>query len=110
MQLQPLATDADPLTTVTGWVLNTDGSPAAGAQVVVDLGYLQQVTLAGSDGSFTFGNVPTLQGSLAVAASLRQSCAVYNTGRPRQIDPLPGDTTDAGTLVLAPDRGPIQEQ
>ena len=111
LQLQPLAVSGpDPLTTVTGTVVNGDGSPAAGAQIVVDLGYLQLVTAAGADGSFTLSGVPTLQGGLSVAASIRQACAVYDSGQPQSFNQLnAGGVTDVGQLFLRPDRGPIRD-
>src|ERR1700674_1333357 len=78
-QLQPFPfTGPDPLTTVTGQVNHSDGSPAAGAQVVIDLGYAQLVATAGSDGSFTVSGVPTLQSTISVGASLH-GCTLLTT-------------------------------
>jgi hypothetical protein len=67
-------TGPDPLTTVTGQATNLDGSPAAGAQVVVDTGAGQIVATAASDGSFAVSAVPTLQGTLKITASLHLPC------------------------------------
>ena len=108
-QLQPFAfSGADPLTTVTGTVQNADGSPAPGAQVVIDLGYDLLVSTTGADGSFSFAGVPTLQGILSVAAAQHQACVLYNTGRPLVVSQLsPGGVTAVGSLILNPDQGGI---
>jgi hypothetical protein len=111
MQLQALpAGGADPGTTVTGLVVASDHvTPIAGAQVVVDAGpYGLFTTTSGADGSFSLPGVPTLQGSITVAASQRQGCTLYDSGPPASVTALAaGGTTDAGTLVLAPDSGPV---
>jgi hypothetical protein len=99
----------DPLTTMTGLVLAQDGAtPAAGAQVVVDAGpYGLFVTVTGEDGRFSVPGVPTLEGTVGVAASLRDACVLYNTGQSAPVPALvAGGVSDAGTLVLAPDHGP----
>jgi hypothetical protein len=110
VQLQPQsATGTDPLTTVAGLVVDGSGAPVAGAQVVVDAGPGGLfVSRSGGDGTFSIPGVPTLQGSIAVAASAHQAaCGIYNTGRPKVWTALaPGGVTDAGTLVLRPDSGP----
>jgi hypothetical protein len=111
LQLQPLATSGpDPLTAVTGLVVAADGTtPVPSAQVVVDAGpYGLFTTTTGPDGTFVIAGVPTLERSVAVAASLHQACTLDNTGRPQNVSALvPGGSTDVGTLVLGPDRGPV---
>ena len=67
---------ADPLTTVTGKVLNLDGSPGSGAQVAIDLGDAQLAATTAADGTFTVAGVPTLQGQVTVTASLHLPCGV----------------------------------
>jgi hypothetical protein len=108
LALQPYPyTGADPLTTVTGQVDNADGSPAAGAEVVIDLGYAQLVTTTAGDGTFTVGGVPTLQGGITVSASLHLPCNVlYFTGLDNVIPLNPGDVTAVGALTLFRDNGP----
>jgi hypothetical protein len=110
VQLQPLPVSGpDPLTTVTGLVVAAEGTtPVAGAQVVVDAGpYGLFAASTGADGRFSILAVPTLEGSVAVAASLHQACVLDNSGRPLTMPALAaGDVTDVGTLVLAPDSGP----
>jgi hypothetical protein len=111
IQMQPpAASGPDPGTTLTGRVVAADGTtPVGGAKVVVDAGpYGLFTTTSGTDGRFSLPGVPTLQGSIAVAASQRQGCTLYNSGQPANVTALAaGGTTDAGTLVLAPDSGPI---
>jgi hypothetical protein len=97
----------DPLTTVTGQVNNPDGSPAAGAEVVIDLGYAQLVTTTAVDGTFSVPGVPTLQGGIQVAASRYLPCNVLYATGPLNVAPLnPGDITAVGVLTLGPDHGP----
>jgi hypothetical protein len=97
----------DPLTTVTGQVNNPDGSPAAGAEVVIDVGYAQLLTTTGGDGSFSLAGVPTLQGEIAVAASLHLPCGLLYAAGPVNVAPLnPGDVTAVGILTLGRDSGP----
>jgi hypothetical protein len=109
VQLAAVPPGPDPLATMTGLVLAQDGAtPAAGAQVVVDAGpYGLFVTVTGNDGRFSVPGVPTLEGTVGVAASLRDACVLYNTGQPALVSTLAaGGVSDAGTLVLAPDHGP----
>ncbi len=109
-QLQPYPfSGPDPLTTLSGQVVNDDGS-AAGALVVVDLGYAQLTTTTAADGSWSVGGVPTLAGSVYVGASLVESCALYFSGGATLVEPLvPGGVTSAGALTLRPDSGPVQD-
>jgi hypothetical protein len=97
----------DPLTTVSGQVLNLDGSPAAGAQVVVDFGYGQLVTAAAADGTFAVAGVPTLQGRITVTASLHLPCNLLMDSGPVVVTQLsPGDVTAVAMPQLAPAPGP----
>jgi hypothetical protein len=107
-QLQPYPfAGPDPLTTIQGQVVNGDGSPAAGALVVVDLGYAQLTTIAATDGSFSVSGVATLAGAVNVGAALTEQCALYYAGGSLFVANLvPGGTTDVGTLTLRPDTGP----
>ncbi len=100
----------DPLTTLTGQIDNPDGTPAAGAQVVVDWGYAQLVTTTASDGTWSIASVPTLQASITVGASLALPCGGLEITGPVNVFPLnSGGTTDAGVLTLFPDHGPLRD-
>jgi hypothetical protein len=100
-------TGPDPLTTVTGQATNLDGSPAAGAQVVVDTGEGQIVATAASDGSFAVSGVSTLQGTLKVTASLHLPCNVLLVAGPITVSELvAGGQTAVSLPQLVPDPGP----
>jgi len=111
LALQPYPySGPDPLTTVTGQVNNPDGSPAAGVQVVIDLGYAQLVTATAADGTFGVAGVPTLQGEVQVAASQILPCNVrYATGVLNLAPLNPGAVTGAGVLTLRLDTGPLTQ-
>jgi hypothetical protein len=106
IQLQPYAyTGADPLTTIAGQVVNGDGSPAAGALVVIDLGYAQMTAVAAADGSFSVSGVPTLAGSVLIGASLTEQCVLNDAGGAIPVEALvPGGVTAVGVLTIAPPR------
>jgi hypothetical protein len=106
IQLQPYPyTGADPLTTIAGQVVNGDGSPAAGALVVIDLGYAQVTAVALADGSFSVSGVPTLAGSVLIGASLTEQCVLNDAGGAIPVEVLvPGGVTAVGVLTIAPPR------
>jgi len=108
LALQPYPySGPDPLTTVTGQVDNSDGSPAAGAEVVIDLGYAQLVTTTAGDGTFSVSGVPTLQGGIQVGGSLYLPCGALDWTGVLNVAPLnPGGVTAVGVLTLFPDTGP----
>ncbi len=100
-------TGPDPLTTVTGQATNLDGSPAAGAQVVVDTGSGQLLATAAADGSFAVSGVPTLQGSLKITASLHLPCNMLLVAGPMTVSELvAGGQTAVSLPQLVPDPGP----
>ena len=85
----------DPLTTVIGRVLDSNGQPVVGAQL--DVGGLTAVS--GGDGSFVITRVPVAPGVVSVIASgLLGNQAVTATSAPT--DPVWGGTTDVGTITL----------
>jgi hypothetical protein len=101
--LQPYPyTGPDPLTTIAGQVVNQDGSPAAGALVVVDLGYAQITTTALADGSFSLSGVATLAGSVSIGASLTEQCVLNESGAMAVTQLVTGGVTDVGVLTIAP--------
>ena len=108
LALQPYPfSGPDPLTTVTGQVLHQDGSPGAGAQVVIDVGYGQLAATAAADGTFAVAGVPTLQGAITVTASLHLPCNVLWVAGPLAVSELtPGGATGVSLPPLVPDPGP----
>ncbi len=108
LALQPYPfTGPDPLTTVTGQVFTSDGSPGSGAQVVIDIGYAQLVATAAADGSFAVAGVPTLQGTVTVTASLHLPCHVLLVAGPVTVSQLdPGGLSAVTMPQLVTDPGP----
>ncbi len=91
----------DPLTTVTGTVVNAGGAPAAGVSVTVsvDAGGFSSTTLTNEAGLFSVSCVPTLAGGLCLSG--------YRTGGGQTayfiaggISPAPGGVTVTGTHTL----------
>lgn len=87
----------DPLTTVIGVVLDTEGLPAAGATVTTT-GNLATVTLA--NGSFSIPNVPTAGGTVVASASLLSPDNKVLRGRSAVTSAVRGGTTDVGTIMV----------
>jgi hypothetical protein len=104
LALQPDTSGPDPLTTVVGMVIQQDGTPAAGAQVMVTAGAAVLLTTTANDGSFSIPGVPTVVTPF-VGATFSDGCTFFNIGVPRELVPTPGGTTPAGTLLLGPDNG-----
>jgi hypothetical protein len=86
----------DPLTTVSGRVLDEAGTPINGAQVTVTGGF---TGTSGSDGSFSIAGVTTVNGDVAATAS-----AVVNSvevrGSSLPVAPVRGGTTNVGDFRL----------
>jgi len=86
----------DPLTTVTGRVIDLNGVPVVGATVT--FGSLTAVSIGG--GTFNLPNVPTVQGNIIVLAS-----AVINgrtlRGRSQPTAPVPSGITNVGDIRLS---------
>lgn len=100
-------TGPDSLTTVIGQATNLDGSPASGAQVVIDFGDGQIVATAAGDGTFAVSGVPTLQGTLKITASLHLPCNVLLVAGPMTVSELvAGGQTAVSLPQLVPDPGP----
>ena len=85
----------DPGTTVRGKVVREDGSPAAGAALLL----LGIPTAAAGDGSFSFPDVPTVQGALVVEASFDSPEGTLR-GRSAPVAPVAGGFTDVGEIVV----------
>jgi hypothetical protein len=85
----------DPLTTVTGRVVDKDGSPVGGATVQL----LTFTTTSASNGTFTIAGVPTVQGSLFVRATAPIAGRTAR-GASAPTAPVPNGTTNVGDVRL----------
>ena len=101
----------DPLTTVIGRVVDTNGTPVSGATVSA----FSKSATTQADGTFSLLGIPTVSGDIIVTAS-----AIVNgktqRGHSLPIVPVPSGTTDVGdirlttgkiALILCDDRGSI---
>jgi len=88
----------DPLTTVTGRVLDENRAPVAGASVSVR----GRTGLTAADGTFSITNVPTVQGNLVVNASFAPANGTPLAGASASTPPVPGGTTNVGDIILVP--------
>src|SRR6185295_671260 len=87
----------DPGTTVVGLVTDPAGNPIAGATAEA---FGNQAT-TGSDGTFSILGVPTVRGPIIVQVS-KLFGADPITASSVEAEPIPGGTTDVGTIVLVP--------
>lgn len=86
----------DPLTTVTGFVVDSEGNPVAGATVTT-LGGLSAITAP--DGSFSIPGVPTISG-ISVSATANIGGQVLS-GVSQTVSPVPGGITAIpGNIVI----------
>lgn len=87
----------DPGTTVTGIVVDSGGVGFAGASVIA----LGETSTTLADGSFSIPDVPTAPGDIVVRASFNSGMQFLSASSP-PTPPMPGGTTDVGTLILQP--------
>ncbi|HLK48955.1 MAG TPA: Ig-like domain-containing protein [Bryobacteraceae bacterium] len=87
----------DPLTTVTGRIVDSTGQPVAGATVKV----FSLTTTSAGDGTFSFTGVPTVSGHIVVQASATPGTAVL-AGTSASLIPVGGGTTSAGDITIRP--------
>ena len=87
----------DPLTVVSGLVVDPNAAPLAGATVTTNGGLSG---LTGSDGRFTIPNVPTVQGNIVANATFTDSNNNTLQGSSGGIAPVRGGITDVGTVSL----------
>ena len=85
----------DPGTTVVGRVLNSDGTPLAGATVTA----LSRSSASQSDGSFSIADVPTALGNIIVSATAVID-GVTVTGRSGSVAPVANGVTNVGDISL----------
>lgn len=88
----------DPLTTVTGRVVDGNLMPLAGASVSV----LGRTSSTGADGRFTISSVPTVQGNLVVLATFSPPSGPPLTGTSAPTAPVQGGTTNVGDIAVVP--------
>jgi hypothetical protein len=86
----------DPLTTVTGRVVNTDGVPQSGAVVTC----LAASTTSAGDGRFMISGLPTISGSISCAAVLTLPDSSVLRGTSQSVVPVPAGTTEVGDIVV----------
>jgi len=89
----------DPLTVVTGLVVNAANQPINGATVIAPGGL---TVLTGSNGRFSIPSVPTILGNILVSASFTPSGQPTQTGTSAALAPVRGGVTDVGTIALIP--------
>jgi hypothetical protein len=87
---------ADPLTTVTGRVVNAAGQPVAGAAVTTNGG---RTATSAPDGRFTITGVTTIQGNISALARLPQEGLVLS-GRSIYTAAVRGGVTPVGDIAL----------
>jgi hypothetical protein len=88
----------DPLTTVIGMVVDTEGNPVGGVTVSTVGGH-SGVTL--SDGSFSIPGVSTIVGSIQVRATFTTADGMVLKGASAPVSPIRAGTTDVGQIRLA---------
>jgi hypothetical protein len=86
----------DPKTTVTGTVQDQGGQPVSAADVRV---FGEFATQTAADGSFSLANVPTARGPITVVAEALVG-GRRHVGTSQPTEPVPGGTTDVGTITL----------
>jgi hypothetical protein len=97
---------SDPLTAITGSVVDAQGTPVAAAEVDVasDQGFTASTT-TGADGTFTLSGLPTIAGNFTIAVSgIAQGCSERG-GITDLLTPLPGGTLNVGAVALAAPAG-----
>jgi hypothetical protein len=93
----------DPLTTVTGRVVDSNSTPIVGATVSV---FTTFTATTGAGGLFTLTGVPTVRGNI-VARATATLAGVPASGSSAALTPVPGGTTAAGDITLSSLHGNI---
>jgi hypothetical protein len=91
----PVTVIPDPLTSVTGRIIDVDSNPVEGATVAL----LTFETTSASDGTFTFTGVPTVLGKLVVRASKPAGDRTAR-GASAPTTPVPSGTTNVGDIRI----------
>ena len=87
----------DPLTVVSGSVVDTNNNPLAGATVTAPGG---KTATTGSDGRFSIVGVPTVFGNILINASYTAADGSLLTGSSSAVAPVRGGVTDVGNTSL----------
>jgi hypothetical protein len=91
-----ITTEADPLTTAVGSVVDSSGTLISGANVACQ-GIAGKT---GSDGRFSITGVPTAQNSVVCTATFTNIGGVLSSGSSTVATPVRAGTTDVGQIVL----------
>ena len=86
----------DPLTTVTGRVVDENGQPVPGATVTTLNSFN---ATSGADGTFSIASVPTVQGPITVSAEVVVA-GKRLTGHSAAVNPVPNGQTNVGDIVV----------
>jgi hypothetical protein len=86
----------DPLTTVTGRVVDVNGQPVPGATVTAFGAFTAN---SGADGMFSILAVPTIRGTITVSAEVVLAGRRL-TGHSAAVNPVPGGQTNVGDIVV----------
>jgi hypothetical protein len=86
----------DPLTTVSGRILDTLGQPITGATATVLASF---TATSGADGTFTIPGVPTIRGPIVVTATALVAGKRLN-GHSASVSSVAGGATNVGDIVL----------
>lgn len=87
----------DPLTVVTGLLVDTNNTPLSGATVTAPGGH---TGVTGPNGRFSIVGVPTVLGDIFVSATFAATGGTLLTGTSTSLVPVRGGTTDVGTTTL----------
>lgn len=93
----------DPLTTVTGTVVDLDGHSVGGATVTC----LEMSAETRFDGFFSLFGVPTIRRDIRCTAKWTSPESKQLTGRSTAVAPIPGALTDVGEIVLRSAQGSL---
>lgn len=88
----------DPLTTVTGRIVDDLGQVVAGAQVECH----GLTTFSAADGQFTIESVPTVQANIRCQAQKVFSTQITYIGSSQNVDPVSAGITNLGDIAIFP--------
>ncbi len=88
----------DPLTTVSGIVVDTDGAPVVGATVTTLDGLSAET---GTGGAFSIYGVSTVRGDVVANARFTEPDGTLLTGSSPSVAPVRAGVTNVGTIVIA---------